>query len=88
MDVKTTARPTTKIKCKACGRTIDAIIVKDYYIPKPFDPVNPDVDQGPKFRKLIIKDHRRSIWKSRHCPNSGRKITQSRGYYYHDQQAR
>ena len=81
------ARPTTKIKCRGCKRTIDAIIVKDYYMPKPFDPKNPDVIEGPKFRKLIIKDHRRSIFRSRHCKFSGKHITQKMGYYYDDAQA-
>ena len=66
---------------------VDAIIVKDYYIPKRFDPQNPDVDEGPKFRKLLIKDHRRLFFKSQHCKFSGRQITQKRGYYHHDVQA-
>ena len=79
-------RPTMKIKCRGCKRKVDAIIVKDYYIPKGFDP-DGNVDEGPKFRKLIIKDHRRSFFKSRHCPYSGRKMTKRMGYYYHDAQA-
>jgi len=65
---------------------VDAIIVKDYGIDKSDDPDFNETKIA-NFRKLIIKDHRKSIWKSRHCKNSGRKITISMGMQTWDIQA-
>ena len=70
------ARPTIKIKCRICKRNIDAIIVKDYGLPD-----KKNLDQTNLFRKLLIKDHRRSIWYSKHCSNSGRRFTKRNGTY-------
>lgn len=75
-----------KIKCRGCKRTVDAIIVKDYGIDKSDDP-DQNVTKTANFRKLIIKDHRKSIWKSRHCGSSGKKITISMGMSVYDVQA-
>ena len=56
--------------CRSCNRTIDAIIAKEYGLRSEEYP-----DETNFFQKLIIKDHRKSIWYSKHCPSSGKKIT-------------
>lgn len=63
------ARPTRKIKCRKCKRKVDAIIAKDYWIMNKKDP-----DEDLHYQQLIVKDHRKSIWKSKHCSNSGSKF--------------
>lgn len=49
---------------------MDAIIVKTYSLQDEKYP-----DQTNHFEKLIIKDHRKSFWKSTHCNASGKRIT-------------
>jgi|FLOH01.1.fsa_nt_gi hypothetical protein len=63
--------PIRKITCRTCNRTIDAIIVKGEYGVK--DKKDDNVTHY--FQKLIIMDHRRSIWRSKHCTSSRKKIT-------------
>ena len=75
-----------KVKCRGCRRKVDAIIVKDYGIDKSDDPDQNETKIA-NFRKLIIKDHRKSIWKSRHCKSSGQKITIRMGMSVYDIQA-
>jgi len=71
---KIMANPTMKIRCRGCKRKVDAIIVKEYITKTRLDLLQGDGDWT-KFRKLIIKDHRKSFFKSQHCRFSGRKIT-------------
>ena len=64
------ARPTKGILCRRCKRWVDVIIIKYYGIVNKKDP-----DETLHFQKLLIKDHRKSFWKSRHCSSSGKRIT-------------
>jgi len=68
------ARPTRRIKCRQCKRTISTIILKSYTM---ID--KKDMDYDNHFQKLLIKDHRRSILSSRHCSASGKIITVQTG---------
>ena len=63
------ARPTRKIKCRVCKRKVDAIIAKQYGLMNKRDP-----DETIYYQQVIVKDHRKSFWSSRHCKNSGSKF--------------
>lgn len=68
-------KPTRKIKCGKCKRNVSAVILKQYSVMD-----KNDLDYDIHFQVLLIKDHRKSFWTSRHCSNSGRKIRKRVGY--------
>lgn len=72
-------RPTRKIKCKKCKRNVDAVIIADFKRTDNSDPSDTGVVN--KYQRLLIKDHRRSIWHSRHCESSGKTFVDLVGSY-------
>ena len=72
------ARPTRKIKCKKCKRKVNAVIIASFERANRSDPSDYTTD---RYQRLLIKDHRRSIWNSRHCVSSGKTFVDWVGNY-------
>jgi len=69
-------KPTRKIICKKCNRTIDAIILKQYTLPNK----NKDSDSDPIFQKLKRKRHKKGLFSRQTCRGSNYIFTVRMGY--------